>query len=288
MWKRTAVLKGHSAPIYAVTVIDEYIYTAAGDRFVARWDALNGLQDTFSIRLDAVAYVLAAGDAHCLFAACTNGTVICVDVQTKQLLWERNYFGRPVFSMVWNRKHRQLILGDAESNLLVIGSDGEKLIGFNLASGKIRALEISEDSLFVGTQNGSVHCFDLLTFNEIETYKAHNGSIHALLYLKSKQALLSGGADGYLVLTDLLTYRQLLRIPAHYQSIYGLIEVGEQIISCSMDKTIKIWNKTPWEVQQRVEWTDGGHKRSVNALHVISSGSFVSVSDDKEAHIWGK
>ena len=146
-------------------------------------------------------------------------------------------------------------------------------------------MQISDNRLFVGTEDGSVREFDVTTFNEVNRFPIHKTGVNKLLLL-NKNELLSVGRDGYLINTDSLTGQQLFALPAHYQAIYGLEKVGKQLITCSMDKSIKIWDIDSWKVIQKLEAKSGGHKRSVNALCAFNERQFISCSDDKEVFLW--
>lgn len=283
MWQVKTVFRGHGAPVYAVAADDEWIYSAAGDHYVVRWNPNTGLQDTFTIRLDKAAYAL-----HCvannLFIGASNGTLIAVNPATKKLLWEINRFGHPIFAIT-STIHQQLVVSDSESNLTVYAFSGDKIVSFNLGAGKIRALHANENRLFVGAEDGTIREFDLSTFNELSCAKVHQAAVNKI-YLLDNHELLSVGRDGYLIKTDLLTGKQLVALPAHYQSIYGLEKIGNQLITCSMDKSLKIWDLDAMKVIQKIEAKNGGHKRSVNAIGVYNDKQFVSVGDDKDVILW--
>ena len=65
-------------------------------------------------------------------------------------------------------------------------------------------------------------------------------------------------------------------------SVYDLLFISDtEFISCSRDKTIKIWNSETFSLSQRIEAKNGGHLHSVNKLIKIGAKSFASCSDDK-------
>jgi WD40 repeat protein len=67
-----------------------------------------------------------------------------------------------------------------------------------------------------------------------------------------------------------------------------LIRVGNQFITASLDKTIKVWNADFSKVEQRMESKQGGHNRSVNGIVLVDKHTFVTYSDDKKIIIWKK
>lgn len=98
--------------------------------------------------------------------------------------------------------------------------------------------------------------------------------------------LYSGGSDGHIALFDCSNYKILKSIPAHYQTVYDLINVGNMLVSCSLDKSLKIWYSDELTVQQKLTIKEGGHNKSVNKIAQINNQSFVSVGDDKRLIIW--
>jgi WD40 repeat protein len=283
MFQRARILRGHAAPVYAVAADDTFIYSSAGDRFVARWDRFTGVQDAFSIRLEEVAYAI-AHFFDVLIIGTSRGTFYAIDTRLKQQIWESNFFGSAIFALEYCEKNQLIYAGDAASNLILIDQQGKKKLGFNLNAGKIKSLLISDDYLLVGTQDGKLRVFDVETMNELFTVQAHQKTVNALVCVD--QLLISGGSDGHISVVDLKTMEQIRYFPAHYQSIYGLKVVGGFLVSASMDKTIKIWQRSDWKVVQRIPASQGGHQRSVNGLQLLSNESFVSVSDDKTLIVW--
>ena len=286
-WQRKVAVSGHNAPIYASIAHGGFIYTSAGDRFVTRWDVSTGIQDTFAIRLDASAYCLAwLEELALLIIGCTNGTIIAIDPISKKLIWEHNFLGKALFSCVDCPSEKLLVLGDAEGNLLLVDYEGQLVSTFSLNCGKIRQLKHYDSQLFVACQDGTVRTLELPTFNETQRIDAHEGGVTALCYFPVDQTLLTGGKDAQLRLWDCLTEKELMHFPAHYQTIYGIERINEQVITVSMDKTIKIWNPTTWKVEQRIEFKQGGHNRSVNGCLVINDSTFATFSDDRSLIVW--
>lgn len=279
------VSQGHQGPIYTVDINQSWIYTSAGDRFIARWNIVSGEQDKFSIQLDKPAYCITFFNQF-LFVGCTNGALICVDVVTKKLLWETNLFGYSIFSLIYHEQSKLLFVGDGESNLYALDNTGAKKVAFNLAAGKIRALTVVVNQLFVGCQDGKIRVFDTETLNEIADIVAHTGSVNALLFDKATNQLYSGGTDGHISIIDCTNHHRIKTIPAHYQTVYDLKLFNGKLLSSSLDKSIKIWSMEPLRVDQKLTAEQKGHIKSVNKLAVVNDHSFVSVGDDKRLIFW--
>jgi len=288
-WRKRFAFSGHSSPVYACVADENHVYSTAGDRFVTRIDLLTGLQDSFAVRLDSPAYTLGLTEhSGLLIIGCTNGTVIAIDPESRQLAWEHNFLGKALFSCVDCPEEQWIVLGDAEGNLLVTDYSGTLLTSFSFDCGKIRQLKRFGRHLFAACQDGQWRQFELPTFNEIRRGHAHEGGVTSLTYFPQAYTLLTGGKDAHLRLWDLVTGKQLQAVPAHYQTIYGIEQLsgGEELVTVSMDKTVKIWDTASLRVKQRIEYRQGGHNRSVNGCTVVHATSFVSFGDDRQVIVF--
>lgn len=286
-WLPHLTLTGHNAPVYACVCDETLIYSAAGDRYVTRWKE-DGTQDQFAVKLDTAAYVLALNSANMLVMGCANGTAVAIDTQSKKLLWEHNYVGSALFSCVDIPESALLVWGDASGNLILTDYDGHLQARFPLDCGKIRQLKRYGNFLFAACQDGTWKQFELPSFNELISVKAHAGGTATLTFFPSSNLLITGGKDAHLRVWDLVTASELKSLPAHYQTIYGLEQLSgtHQLVSVSMDKTIKIWNADSLQVEQRIEFRDGGHNRSVNGCIVQGEDRFITYGDDKKIVVW--
>ena len=96
----------------------------------------------------------------------------------------------------------------------------------------------------VHCQDETIRIFETVGFNEIITLPGHqNGSNCSLLV---NETLISGGKDGQIKKWDWRNEKLESSLPAHYYAVYDLISLGSNenrvLISCSRDKTIKVWD----------------------------------------------
>lgn len=288
MFRAEVVLNGHAGPIYAASWDGNFLYSSSGDKYVTRWNLSEGLQDSsFTVKLEHAAYALKAGNQFC-FIGCTDGTLLGVDTTTKSIAWEHNFFGNAWFSLVIDSDRGWLIAGDSEGNLVVLElQTGKRILHLPLAAGKIRALTLADNQCFVSTQLIGILVFSCENWNELASWEPNELGSNVLFPDLQNNELITGGRDAHIVISN-ANYEIIKRIPAHYQTIYGLIRIGDQFVTASMDKTIKIWNSDFSKVEQRIEFKEGGHNRSVNGVVFIDDQTFVSYGDDKKIIIWKK
>lgn len=279
-------ISGHSGPIYAASFDGTFLYTSSTDKFVTRWDTTSGEQDSaFTVKLDHAAYCIETNQTSC-YIACSDGTIVAINTQTKKLIWEINLFGNAWFSICLISDKGWMLVGDAEGNLVVLDQNtGERIIHIPLAAGKIRSISVIHNQVFVCTQLIGILVFSIETWNELTSWEPNKLGSTAVCWDDNLKRYVSVGKDGHIVLSD-FQLNTVKRIPAHYQTIYGLIRMGNEWITCSMDKTIKVWNADFSHVLQRIEFKDGGHNRSVNALVKIDESTFATVGDDKQGILW--
>ena len=288
MFRANTVLNGHAGPIYSASWDGQFLYSSSGDQYVTRWNLETGTQDsTFTVKLEHAAYILETSENRC-FIGCTDGTLLAIDMQTKQLIWEQNLFGNAWFSLLADPGKNWLIAGDSEGNLMIMEADsGKRVLHLPLAAGKIRALTLSEDFCFVSTQLIGILVFSYETWNETAAWEPHELGSNTVLVDPAGKRIITAGRDAHIAICD-LDYKAIKRIPAHYQTIYGLIRMENHFITASLDKIIKVWNSDFSAVEQRIEFKQGGHNRSVNGLVYINDRTFASYGDDKKIIIWKK
>ncbi len=285
MLRKRFVIQGHSSPVYGASFSFPYIYSTSGDKKIARWFSDSGKQDpSFVVRLEEVAYCIASSETY-LFVASTKGTISCIHTNSKELLWEKNLFGHAIFSIEIDEISERIYFGDHEGNFTVLNFTGEKLISLPLACGKIRVVKIIEKLVFVASNEGDVCVFETENFNQISHLKISSG-VSSLKYDALGKVLFLASRDAHLYIYDLLTASELSKIPLHRQTIYGLLRIDSFLITCSQDKTIKIWNTDDWTCIQRIEHKDGGHNRSINGLLKIGKNQLLTFSDDKTLILW--
>ncbi len=288
MFRSKVVLNGHAGPIYAASWDGSFLYSSSGDKYVTRWDLTTNLQDSsFTVKLEYAAYALEAKSSFC-FIGCTDGTLLGIDTRTKTVLWEHNFFGNAWFSLCIDLDKNWLIGGDSEGNLLILELEsGKRVLHLPLAAGKIRTIVRKDNLCFVSTQLIGILVFSCDTWNEIASWEPNELGSNAVFVDEASGRIITVGRDAHIAISS-LEYQLIKRIPAHYQTIYKLIMLGNQFVTASLDKTIKVWNEDFSKVEQRIEFKHGGHNRSVNGVVFIDELSFASYSDDKKLIIWQK
>jgi WD40 repeat protein len=284
-------LNGHSGAVYSLAHDGNFIYSASADQFVARWDLKTGIQDKFSIKADAPVYAIATiNNNKILVIGLSNGAIHLIDIEQKKELKYIQQHPSAVFYITENKFKKQVYSSDASGNFAVWDAASFDLLLFiPLDSGKIRRIAISPDgaSIAVCCQDGKIRIFDTTFFNETYAFRGHDGGANTACYI-GKNLLLSGGKDAMLRLWDLNKNILVHEIPAHNYAIYDLmfLRQNNKIISCSRDKTIKVWSAENLAIVSRIDRKLGGHFHSVNSICKMDDTHFATCSDDKRIIVW--
>lgn len=292
MYKKNKEISGHAGAIYTSIFDGEFLYTGSADNFVTRWDIEDGTQDKFAIKMNQSVYALGLLDSDHLVVGLSTGSIHIFNLSLRQEIKHFTQHKKSIFSISTNRIKSHFYVGDAEGNVSIWNSVNFELLTFiPIACGKIRNIHVSENGdLFVlSCQDGTTRIFETVGFNEIITINSHEmGSSVAHFHPNNSNLLITGGKDAHLKIWNWKTSELIKNIPAHNFVIYDVcfIERNSKFITCSRDKTIKIWDSTDFNVLQKLDQKSGGHKHSVNQLTKLDENSFASVSDDKKIIVW--
>ncbi len=223
-----------------------------------------------------------------------NGDLHIFDLNSRQELKFFKQHRKAVFTITENKLKNQFYAADADGNISIWNSISlELMLYLPLDCGKIRRINVSKDGNYFALvcQDETIRVFDSLIFNEINNFKAHkNGATAVLFHPIFEDLLFSGGKDALLKLWNWKENQLIKVIPAHNFVIYDVLSIneGENIITCSRDKTIKIWDTHSLKFLQRIDLKLGGHKHSVNTILSMGKDVFSSGSDDKIIKVWNK
>jgi WD40 repeat protein len=282
---------GHNAAVYSLAFDGNFLYSGSADGFVARWDLTSGGQDKFAIKADASVYsVSITKGGKWLLMGLSTGAIHVVDIQERKEIKFIKQHPTSVFYIVENASQNQVYSCDASGNLAVWDAGNFDLLLFiPLACGKIRRVLVSPggESIVICCQDGNIRILDTTFFNERDCFYAHNSGVNCGVFINSN-VLATGGKDAMFRLWNLEKNELLTEIPAHNFAVYDLVHMKglNKVISCSRDKTIKVWNADDISIDKRIDRKFGGHFHSVNAICLMDENRFATCSDDKRIVIW--
>lgn len=290
-------LNGHSAAIYSLDFFSDdsnFIYTASGDGFIARWDISRQAQDTFSIRLSSSSYALKCIDSTSLLVTgLSNGDVHVIDVLNKKEVAHLKYHSTGIFFIQVNLSKKHLYISDAVGNISIWNLNNFTfLMSLPLDCGKIRDIELLEngDKIAVCCQDGFIRIFETNYYNELVGKQINEFGINFFQTFRQKLGVgMVGGKDGVLRLVSSSTLEEIYNFPAHNFAIYQIAFHPSKAVfaTVSRDKSLKLWNSTNLSLIKKLERSHGGHTHSINCVKWISDEKLVTVGDDKRVVVWG-
>ena len=288
-------LTGHNDCIYALRegADPRFFFTGAGDGMVVEWDLDHPKDGKLLARLPHSVYALE------------------VDPKRNTLIVGHNYEGVHVIDLVEKKESWSLKLGTAAifdlkifgDQLYVATGDGvlfvvdlesraiKKHIKLSTKSIRVLAIAHSKKLLALGFSDHSIQILDLAQgAAAIARLEGHSNSVFALDFSPGEEVLVSGGRDACLKFWNTNSYFLEENIVAHLYAINYLSfrEDGKYLVTCSMDKSLKIWDSTSRNLLKVIDKArNAGHGTSINKVFWSTySGVIVSVSDDRTIAIW--
>ena len=284
---KTKEFIGHSGQIFSIAFDGHFIYSAAADKFVTRWNSVTEEQDKFAIRFERSPYsILLISNNEKLAVGLDNGDLHIFDLINRKEVKFYQQHKSGIFYLKENKSKKQFYSCDSDGNLAIWSSESLNLDVFlPFACGKIRRMLLNSDEtkLYLACQDGFVRVLETDFYNLVDEFYAHEGGVTALCLDSNNETILfTGGKDAHLKVWNLTTKRCIKSIPAHNYVIYDILFlVYDKFVTISRDKSIKIWDKETFSVIQKIDSKSKGHKHSVNSIVKLNENSFVTASDDK-------
>lgn len=274
--------KLHDAPVYGLAISENITFTAAADKTVKSIDLLSGVIQPFTVRSEVSPISLWVISPELLAIGYLNGEFYLINPRTRESLFEYHFIGEGVFSL-YAFNDLELYIGLGSGRLAILDFVHMDWIYLEqVSTDKIRTMVYDAHShcCYIGSKDGDLLAFDVAKYAVNGRWHAHDGGVNSLLFTSTNR-LISGGKDGHIRVWN--DQECAHAIPAHRGVIYGLIEVGGHLVSCSRDKSIKVWDSETLKPLQKIIF----HRQSVNQVVQQNAYSFVTASDDHRIAHWG-
>ena len=273
--------KLHEGPVYALANSENIVFTGSSDKTVKSIDLSNGIIQPFTVRSEVSPISLWAISPELLAIGYLNGEFYLINPINRNILFEYHFTGDSVFTL-YSFNTSELYIGLVSGRLAILDFLRLDWIFIEyVCTDKIRAMvyDPHNQCCYLGAKDGELVSFDVINYTVNVRWHAHEDGVNSLLFTSTNQ-LISGGKDGHIRVWN--GQECIHSIPAHRGVVYGLQEIHKRIVSCSRDKSIKVWEMETLKPLQKITF----HRQSVNQLVQQNAHSFVTASDDHRIAHW--
>ncbi|MFM7022777.1 MAG: WD40 repeat domain-containing protein [Flavobacteriales bacterium] len=288
-------LIGHSASVYALEkgLNGNEIFSGSGDKIVTAWDTEKQSNISFTIKTNSPVIALKHIEKHkLLLVGLFNGNLHVINTQDKKEVKFLPYHKEGVFHIEYDEKSDRIFLLSGDGTVSAWDSNFKPIKALALGSDKIRSMSIHKDLNLAAfaTGDGLIKIMKLSNFEITYEIPAHD-KVNVVKFHPEKKVLMSGGKDAFLKVWNIEhQYQNIISIPAHNWAIYGIefSSDNKHFITCSRDKTIKLWDAKTLDLLERVDYkSHRGHTHSVNCIYWPEGKDyFISGGDDKRIIGW--
>ncbi|UZD22805.1 WD40 repeat domain-containing protein [Algoriphagus halophytocola] len=288
-------LTGHNDCIYALAegCDPRFFYTGAGDGMVVEWDLDNPANGKLIARLPHSVYALAVDPVrNLIFVGHNFEGIHVIDLTSSKELWSLKMTNQAIFDIQVFGDEAYVGAGDGVLTVINIPTKSiKKHIKLSSKSIRVMSLARGKRQLALGLSDHSIKILDLSRdFHPVTNLNSHQNSVFALAYAPDEKTLISGSRDATLKFWSSEDYSLAETVVAHMYAINYLSfnEEGAYFVTCSMDKSIKIWETNTRKLLKVIDKArNAGHGTSVNKVLWSSyNGSVISISDDRSISIW--
>ena len=288
-------LTGHNDCIYALRegADPRFFFTGAGDGMVVEWDLDHPKDGKLLARLPHSVYALEVDSKrNTLIVGHNYEGVHVIDLNEKKESWSLKLGTAAIFDLKIFGDELYVATGDGVLFVVDLESRAiKKHIKLSTKSIRVLAIAPSKKLLALGFSDHSIQILDLAQgAAAIARLEGHSNSVFALDFSPGEEVLVSGGRDACLKFWNTNSYFLEENIVAHLYAINYLSfrEDGKYLVTCSMDKSLKIWDSTSRNLLKVIDKArNAGHGTSINKVFWSTySGVIVSVSDDRTIAIW--
>ena len=286
--------KGHRDSVYALASGNNgtHFFSSGGDGLVAGWDMNHPDQGNLVAKVPNSVYALHyLAEKNLLTVGHNQDGLHLIDVTEKKEVGSLNLTTNSIFEI--QSFDNLLVVASGDGSIFLVDRKGfsvHKKIKASDKSARCLAINKSNGEIAVGFSDNFIRVYSLPDLVLKKEWPAHNNSVFTVRYTKDHDFLISGGRDARLKRWDVSRSYQLeTEVPAHLYAINGMAfsPDGKHFITCSMDRTIKVWRTETMKLLKVLDRArHGGHSTSVNKVLWLTDNRLVSGSDDRNISVW--
>lgn len=291
--KRISQYEGHQDAIYRLEwASGTGFFSAGGDGMVVQWNLEEPNQGKLIAKSETSIYALGYNPSTQILAIGKNNEGIqFVEAGTLKDAGFIKTGAVAIYDILWLGD--DVYAGLADGSLVRINFPGLKIEMTRRHSEKSLRCLISNTKTGVVAAGYSDCVIRLLSQGDLDCshqWKAHDFSVFTLGWESTGKGLLSGSRDAKLKRWRIESSISLnMEVNAHLFALNHLqiSPDGQHLITCSMDKTVKLWDAAGLKLLRVLDHSrHGGHRNSVNRVMWLDNLTFVSAGDDRSISIW--
>ena len=275
-------------------------YTTGGDGQVVFWPHTgNDPEGELIARLGGASYALTfSPDRQSLLIAQNNQGLFRIRLSESRA--ELLPLGPTVVHDLLVVGQNRLLAATATGELLTVDLHAWSVTGRQkIGTAALRTLALHPDGrhVAIGGSDHHIRIIDIGNTHEQEQpyrvdreWRAHQHSVFSLAFDRMGESLLSTGRDARIRRWRPKSgYTEDGVVNAHLFSIHqlALSPDGKHFLTCSMDKTIKLWSAADLRLLRVIDRArHGGHSASVNRVCWLDDLCFASAGDDRTGLVW--
>jgi WD repeat-containing protein 61 len=284
---KIAHLSGHKDSIYALTnaVHIKSVFSGAADGMVVSWNPFKEEDGHLVMKCPTPVYSLYVNSKNTIIAGTREGNLHIGDLdQNKELKWIEAHKGG-IFDIL---PYKKGVITLSEDGTIAYWNENFDLqFRTKIASKSLRVGRfIDKHKLLIGSSDNSIYLVDLALQKIDKIFSAHTNSVFALAV--DADFFYSGGRDAQLIKWEIATGK-FEKLTAHLYHINAL-DIHPSLpymLSCSMDKTIKLWDLTNFSLKKVIDHErHQSHINCVNKVLWIDTNHFISCSDDRTVQVF--
>lgn len=289
--KKLHTFIGHNDSLYSLEALDDHRFFSAGSEgMVVLWSLKAPDAGEVVAKVEGSVFAMVHDPtANTLFVAENHEGIHKIDLEKQKEVGSIQLGNHKIFDLKMN--DGMLWAGLESGEIVKLTTSLEVLKREKISAERVRSLDFHESSLVVGCSDNTVKILDSESLKCVHELKGHKNSVFTAKNHPSGKYIISGGRDAQLMVWD-SNEDYILResLAAHLYTINHLAfsEDGKYFVTCSMDKSIKLWNAQNFKLLKVLDkHRHAGHGNSVNKLLWMKyQDLLVSCSDDRTISVW--